>query len=96
MRNRTNLFKYRLWAPFYDLVFANDRIKQVRRRIFELVDIQPGQRVLLVGVGTGQDLPFIPNHAEVTGIDFSPVMLAKAQEKSKTRTSLLVMNAEYL
>jgi len=96
MRNRTNLIKYRLWAPLYDLVFADDQIKQARRRIFELVDIQPGQKVLLVGVGTGQDLPFIQDQAGVTGIDLSPAMLAKAQEKAKTRTSLLIMNAENL
>ncbi|MDW7674878.1 MAG: class I SAM-dependent methyltransferase [Bacillota bacterium] len=38
-------------------------------------------RVLEVGVGTGMNLSFYPAGCEVTGIDFSPGMLAKARKK---------------
>jgi ubiquinone/menaquinone biosynthesis C-methylase UbiE len=36
---------------------------------------------LLVGIGTGADLPFPPAGVDVTGIDLSPEMLAKARLK---------------
>jgi phosphatidylethanolamine/phosphatidyl-N-methylethanolamine N-methyltransferase len=40
-----------------------------------------GSDILEVGVGTGLSLPEYPGVAAVTGIDLSPHMLAKAQEK---------------
>lgn len=38
--------------------------------------------ILEVGVGTGSNLPFYPSNVNVTGIDFSPKMLAKAYGKT--------------
>jgi ubiquinone/menaquinone biosynthesis C-methylase UbiE len=38
-------------------------------------------RVLEVGVGTGKNMPSYPPDAEVTAIDFSPKMLARAGKK---------------
>ncbi|WP_010631718.1 class I SAM-dependent methyltransferase [Sporolactobacillus vineae] len=38
-------------------------------------------RVLEAGVGTGANLPFYPEKAEVTGIDFSRGMLDRARKK---------------
>lgn len=39
--------------------------------------------ILEVGVGTGANLPYYPKSAKVIGIDFSPKMLEKAQERAK-------------
>ena len=47
----------------------------------EILNLQPGERVLLVGVGTGEDLPLLPTGISATGIDLSPDMLAKARKK---------------
>ena len=47
----------------------------------ELLDLQPGERVLLAGVGTGADLPFLPAGVEAIGVDLSPDMLARARLK---------------
>ena len=52
-----------------------------RKRALELIDLQRGEKVLLVGVGTGADLPLLPTGVEATGIDLSPEMLAKARLK---------------
>src|SRR6056297_2154420 len=38
-------------------------------------------RVLEVGVGTGKNLPYYPEGTEVTAIDFSPNMIARARTR---------------
>jgi phosphatidylethanolamine/phosphatidyl-N-methylethanolamine N-methyltransferase len=52
-----------------------------RKRAIDLLNVQPGQSVLLVGVGTGADLPLLPAGVAATGIDLSPEMLARARQK---------------
>ena len=70
---------YRRWAPVYDATFG--AITGVgRRRAVAHVNTRSG-RVLEVGVGTGLALPAYAPHLEVTGIDYSDEMLAKAQAK---------------
>jgi ubiquinone/menaquinone biosynthesis C-methylase UbiE len=80
MTNRWNRIIYRLWAPVYDamsaLVFTPGR-----KRAMEVLDLQPGERVLLVGVGTGADLPLLPAGVQAVGVDLSPSMLARARTK---------------
>ena len=80
MTNRWNRFIYRLWAPVYDATVGHF-FAPGRKRAMELLNLQPGERVLLVGVGTGADLPLLPAGVTATGIDFSPDMLAKARQK---------------
>jgi phosphatidylethanolamine/phosphatidyl-N-methylethanolamine N-methyltransferase len=48
----------------------------------ERMNIQPGERVLEVGVGTGINLALYPREATVTGIDFTASMLEKARERA--------------
>jgi hypothetical protein len=68
-------------ANVYDLIFGPSlhpgRLKAIQR-----MDIQPGERVLEVGVGTGINLSLYPREAAVTGIDFSSSMLEKARERA--------------
>ncbi|MBI5297264.1 MAG: methyltransferase domain-containing protein [Chloroflexi bacterium] len=80
MTNRWNQIIYRLWAPVYDATI-NHVFLRGRRRAMDLLALQPGERVLIVGVGTGADLPLLPAGVEATGIDLSPEMLAKARLK---------------
>jgi phosphatidylethanolamine/phosphatidyl-N-methylethanolamine N-methyltransferase len=70
---------YRRWAPIYDMTFG--RITNTGRRHATRVVNQTGGRVLEVGVGTGLALPFYAPEVEVTGIDFSEEMLARARAK---------------
>ena len=80
MTNRWNQFIYRLWAPVYDAT-VNRLFMPGRKRALEMLALQPGERVLLVGVGTGADIPLLPEGVMVTGVDISPEMLAKARQK---------------
>jgi phosphatidylethanolamine/phosphatidyl-N-methylethanolamine N-methyltransferase len=96
MDDQRNQTTYKLWAPVYDKVMGPFAGK-ARRHAIELLDLQPGERVLLSGVGTGLDLPHIRADAKITGIDLSPAMLRKAQEKVAGRDVMLCeMNAQAL
>ena len=80
MTNRWNQFVYRLWAPVYDATVGHFFLPG-RRRAIELLNLRPGERVLLVGVGTGADLLLLPQGVQATGVDISPDMLARARHK---------------
>ena len=70
---------YRRWAPIYDLTFG--KIAEAgRKNAVQIINRRRG-RVLEVGVGTGLSLPCYGSHLTITGIDLSPEMLAKAQDK---------------
>ncbi|KOR90251.1 class I SAM-dependent methyltransferase [Paenibacillus solani] len=95
MKNNTNVRKYKVLSPVYDLLMGNRMFRNARTKAFSLVDIKPNQQVLLVGVGTGEDLPLLPKHIEIVGIDLSDEMLEKARKKSD-HAVLMHMNAESL
>lgn len=42
-----------------------------------------GNSILEVGVGTGKNFPYYPSDVEITAIDFSEKMLARARDKAK-------------
>ena len=81
MTNRGNQIIYKYWAPIYDPI-AGRLYQAGRRRAYELVNPKPGEKLLIVGVGTGADFPLIPEGVEATGIDLSEDMLARAKEKA--------------
>ena len=64
-------------ASWYDLFFGPTlhagRIEAIRR-----LPIQPGHKILEVGIGTGINAALYPRDCFVTGIDFSASMLEKA------------------
>ena len=70
---------YRRWAPVYDYTFGQVA-DAGRKHAVQIINKRKG-RVLEVGVGTGLSLPCYGAHLTVTGIDLSPEMLEKAQEK---------------
>jgi ubiquinone/menaquinone biosynthesis C-methylase UbiE len=80
MTNRWNQFIYRLWAPIYDTTVGRLFLPG-RKRAMTLLNLQPGERVLLVGCGTGADLPLLPQGVRAVGVDLSSDMLAKAHQK---------------
>ncbi|WP_304524978.1 class I SAM-dependent methyltransferase [Halomonas sp. I5-271120] len=93
-----NRLRYTLYAPAYDLV-AERAFRRARRQALSAVDWQTGQRVLIVGAGTGLDLPWLPRCIELHGTDLSPAMVRRFQARSDRLgidASARVMDAEHL
>lgn len=85
-------------APFYDRVIA-----VAEALLFsggrEWACRQAQERVLEVGIGTGRNLPCYAPDVEVSGIDLSPAMLTRAEDRAKQlgRTvDLRVADAQHL
>ena len=81
MQRQWKRLRYDYYAPFYDLMARP--LQRSRRRAVELVDLQPEERVLIVGVGTGLDLPHLPPDQEVMAVDRSAPMLRQAEDRAR-------------
>lgn len=72
-----------------------------RKKAIQMMNFNPGDRILIPGVGSGHDIPFIPRDVMIEGVDISDVMLAIGQVKLKAtkreeNVHLGVMDAEEL
>ncbi|MEX0966660.1 MAG: class I SAM-dependent methyltransferase [Bacteroidia bacterium] len=80
--NRWNRFRYALYSPLYDFVVGSFT-QPMRKKSLANLHLPPGSKILLIGAGTGLDLPYLPEHLAVTAIDITPAMLHKLQRKAK-------------
>ncbi len=91
--------RYDRIAPFFDGLEACIEglfFKRWRKQLWQKVQ---GEHILEVGVGTGKNFDFYPLNAQITAIDFSPMMLKQATAKARRRNmnvSLNMMDAESL
>jgi ubiquinone/menaquinone biosynthesis C-methylase UbiE len=72
--NRT---RYGLYAPVYDLVAKP--LEPGRGRAIERLDLRAGDRVLVLGCGTGSDLEHLPEGVTVTALDLAPAMVRRTE-----------------
>jgi len=87
---RLQRLRFTLFAPFYDAVV---RLDGARRRSLELLALGPGERVLLLGAGTGADLPLLPDGVQALVTDITPAMLDRARRRARPGHELAVMDA---
>lgn len=80
MSNRWNRFIYWLWSPVYDVLLER-LFSGGRKRAMDAAGLHAGERVCLVGVGTGTDLLYIPEGVSAVGVDLSEAMLDRARDK---------------
>lgn len=91
---------YRRYAPAYDFYFGA-MFQPGRKEIIARMGCRPGDRILEVGVGTGLSLSIYPRNVEVTGIDLSREMLARARARRRRErlnqvVALRLMDAEHM
>jgi phosphatidylethanolamine/phosphatidyl-N-methylethanolamine N-methyltransferase len=74
--------RYQRIAPIYDAteLLAERRYRPWRRELWTLAR---GPRILEVGVGTGKNMPFYPAGPQITAIDLTPGMLARARRRAR-------------
>ena len=73
---------YSRWAPVYDLIFDLPFHPGRAAAARAAADAAgPGGEILVVGVGTGLELPLLPGNVLVTGIDISAPMLRAARAR---------------
>ncbi|HWR88281.1 MAG TPA: methyltransferase domain-containing protein [Acidiferrobacterales bacterium] len=91
---------YRRYAKRYDFYFGA-LFQPGRKAVINRMHCRPGERILEVGVGTGLSLPLYPSGVQVTGIDISEAMLARARARAardqlEQVAALLRMDAEHM
>ncbi len=95
--NRWNKIRYTLYAPGYDIlgkIFFSSRKKSIYN-----LNIQPGEKVLIIGVGTGLDLEFTPKNCLVVATDITPSMIERTIKRNKViglSLEALVMDGQNL
>ncbi|MDF2536847.1 MAG: hypothetical protein K0R18_3009 [Bacillales bacterium] len=97
MNNDSNIKKYKILSHVYDSFMGIKVFRTARKKALSLLPLKKNDEILLVGVGTGEDLQFLPENVLTTGIDLSNDMLKVANKKINGKNvNLLQMNAEDL
>ena len=74
--------RYTVWAPIYDVLASPVGFAAARRRSIDGLNLHPGDRVLLVGAGTGLDLECLPRDVQISAIDVTPAMLSRLDRRA--------------
>ena len=80
-----NRLRYTVWAPAYDRIVGAAGLNTARRLSIDRLRLGAGDRVLIVGAGTGLDFDFLPPHVDVTAIDVTPAMLKRLEARAAGR-----------
>lgn len=80
--NWWNRIRYGVYAPVYNWIAKP--FEAGRKRAIERVDIQPNDRILILGCGTGMDLDYLPADASVTAIDVSKSMVRRTESRAES------------
>jgi ubiquinone/menaquinone biosynthesis C-methylase UbiE len=90
--------RYSIYAPVY-VPLANLLTQRYRKIALGTLDYIPNAKILIIGVGSGIDIQFIPTHANITGIDISSIMVQKTIKNANKLDRLIftkVMDAQKL
>lgn len=83
MDNSSNRKIYKRWARFYDKLFGSSYINKQREGEIAMLGLEAGDSILFIGIGTGEDLRFIPKGVRATGIDITEEMLDATRGKAE-------------
>ena len=71
---------YTFLAPFYDAIVASPT-KAIRKTSLDRLQPLSSQNILINGIGTGLDLPYLPSHHIYTATDLTPAMLDRCSAR---------------
>lgn len=71
---------YTFLAPVYDTLIGK-ATDHWRQHSLSLIDPDKHHEILINGIGSGLDIPFLPSGPSYTGTDLTPAMLSKAQSR---------------
>jgi len=93
----------RAYNPIYDFATGRlERYRQLQRRCVDKLELKEKERVLCVGVGTGNEILHILHrnrNVSIIGVDYSHTALRRAYRKAQTlgkKIELLIMDARHL
>lgn len=91
--------RYTFWAPFYDSIAGAVGFERARQLSIDRLRLRAGQRVLMIGAGTGLDLTHIPPDIVLTAVDVTPAMLRRLEHRAarmQRRVTTRIMDARRL
>ncbi len=95
--NSWNKIRYTLYTPIYDVIAGI--FKASRKKSIDALNIKAGDKILIVGAGTGLDLEFLPNDCEIIATDLTPSMVAEIEKRNlklKKNVKAIVMDGHKL
>jgi len=73
-------FSYTLLAPVYDSIVGAST-QAMRIASLQRLNQSSPQHILINGIGTGLDIPFLPRQHNYTATDLTPAMLEKCKDR---------------
>jgi ubiquinone/menaquinone biosynthesis C-methylase UbiE len=95
--NTWNKIRYTLYTPGYD--FIASFLRTSRGKSIASLNIREGDKILIVGAGTGLDLEFLPIGCEITATDITPSMVDRIKRRAgvwNRKVQTLVMDGQSL
>lgn len=74
---------YTLIAPIYDTVVSGP-IDNYRAISLARIEDAEDKHILINGIGSGLDIPHLPDNARYTGTDITPAMLRRAEYRARS------------
>ncbi len=85
---------YTLLAPFYDFMVSG-ALDKARRKSLNRLQNTANKKILINGIGSGLDIPYLPSDAQYTGTDITSAMLKIAKQRaSKHACNIDLLNAD--
>jgi len=78
---------YTFLAPVYDYI-VKPAFVELRRKNLSRLNPAKNEEILLTGIGTGLDIPWLPPGPRYTGIDLTPAMLERAEKQIGKRKDI--------
>jgi len=89
-------FSYTLLAPIYDAVVSG-ATQSMRISSIQRLEIEKPQSILINGIGTGLDIPFLPKQHHYIATDLTPAMLSKCKKRlNDASLNLQLYNADVM